>query len=191
MCAVDGCGRHHYAKGLCSAHYQRVRAGIPFDVPMRRAVVGVCSVEGCERPKRCRELCSAHYRRLLAKGDVVADDPIGKHWRPGTRAVGHVDTGHRLKTRDGYMRIYLPSHPNAQAHGWVLEHRKVMADHLGRPLADDELVHHKNGDRLDNRLENLELCLRQQPPGQRVEDLVRWAREIVGRYGGEFGAPVG
>ena len=66
---------------------------------------------------------------------------------------------------------------------FVLEHRWVMAKHLGRALTSDENVHHKNGVRSDNRLENLELWLTWQPQGQRVEDVVAWAREIESRYG--------
>lgn len=57
-----------------------------------------------------------------------------------------------------------------------------MSAHLGRPLQPEETVHHKNGDRMDNRLSNLELWSKSQPSGQRVEDKLKWAHELIASY---------
>jgi len=67
-------------------------------------------------------------------------------------------------------------------YGQILEHRKVMQDSLGRAMLPDENVHHVNGDRTDNRIENLELWSTSQPSGQRVTDKLAWARAFVARY---------
>jgi hypothetical protein len=91
--------------------------------------------------------------------------------------------GGRTITPRGY--VYLsgyPDHPNAKGAGAIAEHVLVMSRMLGRPLTKDENVHHKNGIRHDNRPENLELWSRSQPPGQRAEDKVAWAREILNLY---------
>lgn len=185
-CQVDGCDRPRYAKGLCNPHYQRARKGLPLDVPIQERQTGrACRVDGCHRPARARQLCSAHLQRFYISRDVWADDPIGKHWRPDHPRRRRQGESRRRNT-DGYIEVWDPEHPNAHASGFVLEHRKVMAEMLGRPLLSDEIPHHKNGDRTNNRPENLELCVRRQPPGQRVADLLPWAREIVERYEGRL-----
>lgn len=57
-----------------------------------------------------------------------------------------------------------------------------MREHLGRDLLKVENVHHLNGNRSDNRIENLELWNTHQPKGQRAIDKVQYAKEILALY---------
>lgn len=101
----------------------------------------------------------------------------------------HNYTGGRLIDSNGYVVLsdmQSRDHPNA----WkgkrpgIFEHVKVMSDFLGRPLESHENVHHRNGDRKDNRIENLELWSRSQPSGQRVEDKIEWCKQFLAQYEG-------
>jgi len=64
-------------------------------------------------------------------------------------------TGKLMRTPHGYLMRYEPENPMATKQGMVMEHRRVLAEHLGRPLLATEVVHHRNGVKDDNRIENL------------------------------------
>lgn len=90
--------------------------------------------------------------------------------------------GGRKNNGQGYILKYAPNHPKCDSHRCVLEHRLVMENFIGRLLYKDETVHHKNGIRDDNRIENLELRSGFHPQGQSPKDLLIWAKEILKRY---------
>lgn len=83
----------------------------------------------------------------------------------------------------GYVLIHRPDHPNSHKNGYILEHTFIVSEHIGRPLKKGENIHHINGIRDDNRIENLELWSRSQPSGQRVEDKIAWCQEFLKSYG--------
>lgn len=67
----------------------------------------------------------------------------------------------KTKTQSGYILIKLKEHPYADGKGYVREHRLVMEKHIGRYLTENEEVHHINGIKDDNRIENLKLCTKE------------------------------
>jgi hypothetical protein len=74
------------------------------------------------------------------------------------------------KSKRGYVHVMQKDHPRADANGYVLQHILVMEQHLGRYLDKRFTVHHKNGIRNDNRIENLEIRLGNHGPGHTITD---------------------
>ena len=64
----------------------------------------------------------------------------------------------KVVSKGDYNYAIVKEHPKATKNGYVLEHRIVMENHLGRLLNPNEVVHHKNGNKKDNKVENLEVC---------------------------------
>ncbi len=100
--------------------------------------------------------------------------------------------GRVIDKRTGYVHLWKPNHANANKTsrksyskgnlGYVLEHRFVMSEYLGRPLLNKEQVHHRNGNRSDNRIKNLELWTTSHPAGQSVAEKLKWAKEFINIY---------
>lgn len=74
--------------------------------------------------------------------------------------------GGKIRDKFGYIQIWMPQHPNAKLAGYIHEHRLIMSEHLNRPLESTESVHHKNGIKDDNRIENLELMTKRVHRGE-------------------------
>jgi hypothetical protein len=81
-----------------------------------------------------------------------------------------------VRSFKGYVIRYMPDHPMAAKNGYVMAHRLIMAEHLNRNLEQHEVVHHRNGIKNDNRIENLELMDKRthdrlpKPPRVRTAD---------------------
>jgi hypothetical protein len=88
----------------------------------------------------------------------------------------------KSKDSHGYVILNNPEPLPGQKRKPKKEHTWIMEQALGRPLYPGETVHHKNGIRDDNRPENLELWASNHRPGQRVDDLISWAVELLQRY---------
>lgn len=174
-CHEAGCDEKIVASGLCRVHYTR----------WRNSFKGECSVADCGRPARNLGLCHTHYERKRVSGNTggpiqpyrVEKNIRGERAKPGPSerqqwSDWYVDkAGYRVRHR----RVDGKSQKQS-------EHRYVMEWMLGRPLLRTENVHHKNGQRADNRPENLELWSTFQPSGQRVEDKTAWALEWLSIY---------
>ena len=68
--------------------------------------------------------------------------------------------GRYTSKETGYVFVKVPCHPNADKRGFVREHVLIMSNKLGRPIAENEVVHHINGIKNDNRPENLDVMHR-------------------------------
>ena len=123
----------------------------------------ICKIDDCSGKPVAHSLCNKHYLRWRKYGD-----PLHAVF---TRTVNGSGT-----LRNGYKVLCFKETR-------IFEHRLVMEQHLGRALLPHENVHHKNGIRDDNRIENLELWSTSQPYGQRVEDKIAWAQEFLREQG--------
>jgi len=163
ICSIDDCGKKHYGNGWCNTHYTRWRRnGDPLVNKKPKTPAEerskICSQDDCERKNQGRSLCGMHWARWKRHGD-----PTFVTKRTNNPSI------------DGYIRIRVSGKA-------MVQHRHIMEQHLGRKLLSEENVHHINGNRSDNRIENLEIWDTRQPKGQRVSDKIEYALEILEHY---------
>lgn len=88
-------------------------------------------------------------------------DQLGRFLKGGNTGIDHWHwQGGRIRISCGYVLLRQPDHPNANINGYEFEHRLVMEEYIGRYLTPDEIIHHINGIKNDNRIENLRLMTR-------------------------------
>lgn len=127
---------------------------------------------GCNDYIHCRNVCKKCYRKIHYE----------EHERQRRGAKKHIFHPIGTLGKDSFGYITIKIREGNGSKDWVKHHRYVMEQHLGRPLESFENVHHKNGNKQDNRIENLELWVSKQPKGQRPEDLINYAKWILKTY---------
>lgn len=106
-----------------------------------------------KRRKTCSKKCDSTRKSFIYKGE---DNPNFENRGESNPLF----KGGRRISNYGYVLVYKPNHPNARSDGYILEHRYVMSKHLGRELYDWEVVHHKDDNKKNNDIENLEIMSR-------------------------------
>jgi len=160
-CLVPNCGRRPKGRGLCIRHYQQWESGtdLGVKVPERGHTKktssysgAVCLVKGCDKRPVNKWMCNKH---TLQRESGILDDKGDQLRELKTRGRRPLDW---RKEVAGYILVRAPKdHPKARQDGSIYEHRLVMEKHLGRLLDRGEVVHHINGVRDDNCIENLQL----------------------------------
>ena len=182
VCSAHGCKNEFETAYVRASNYcSKTCSRLGDRAAERKRVPVLCSVRGCTKGRQGKGpngevLCRRHRSIAEAGGEREYLIRIKKG-----RAAG----GHRRERPPGFIR-FEPSTGYANIKledgGWMLHHRYVMQEHLGRVLSGDEKVHHKNKIRHDNRIKNLEVWLVSHPAGVRVPDYVEWLKEELALY---------
>jgi len=139
------------------------------DIPRRKKGASPAEFDVSLQEKLVADYLDGMTQGLLAAKYGTSQVSVSRYLRRsgvkmrfgGAASTKHRERGGRVTNYDGYIwQLTSPDSPLAEmrnSSGYIPEHRLVMAQHLGRSLTKDETVHHKNGDRKDNRIENLEI----------------------------------
>lgn len=160
-CSIKNCKRQSIAKKLCSLHYQRYKyckrplSEINQINPLIDSWKGeTCFVSNCNRKILAKGFCSLHYQRNLAYGSPIII-------KTRERGTGRID-------EYGYHVSHLKDQNPRRTH------RIIMEKYIGRPLLQSEKVHHLNGNKLDNRIENLRMLSHKEHIAIHCRKLICW-----------------
>ena len=193
MRSCETCGgqvkdkQRRFCSKSCSAKYSNSKYP-------RKKLTHSCIVCGVVFPGT-NKCCSPECREKRSEQIAREKGWVRNHIRQERCRCGGYKTHGSNQCMSCYQRDLAAREPQwrVNRHGYVVrrlkdgsyesQHRYVMEQHLGRKLYGHENVHHKNGQRDDSRIENLELWSTAQPSGQRVEDKIQWCREFLAQYG--------
>jgi len=148
---------------------------------MQRWIVKTC-------PKCGEDFLAAHAKDVFCtiscklKGNTYGTAGKGTP-HEGYRRGKFFGVGTKRVSTCGYVEIHLPGHILADKHGRVAEHRLVMSEHIRRPIEKTEHVHHINGDRSDNRIENLVILTKSHHNSiHKKEQVKNFKRDDAGKF---------
>ncbi|MGL4999435.1 MAG: HNH endonuclease signature motif containing protein [Cetobacterium sp.] len=181
ICSYPPCTKEARANSYCPGHNRQYKLGQELTDLRGWGTVNKdreCSFDECSTKSHSDGLCHAHYyQKNIAKTKLKkVRGPKTEEWSKWSlHSTGYI-----------YRWRWILA-TNKMTHEY--QHRYVVEQHLGRKLLKHENVHHINGVRDDNRIENLELWSTSQPSGQRVEDKISWAMELLELYGYKINRP--
>lgn len=142
---------------------------------------GIESRTGCTDKAKKKISLANTGKTSSQKGKKLSEETRAKISKQKTGVYKNVTEfgGHKKKHKDGYIKVYIPSHPYATKDGYVMEHILVMEKQIGRYISRKEVVHHKNRIRDDNRIENLMLMTFKEHAKMHMEERQEKRRNLV------------